>query len=248
MGRAEQLNRAFAELAETLVGAFDLAEALDRVLAWCLDACTAAGAGIVIEDGHGALRDIAYSDERVRRLERLQVSTGEGPCVDCIRLGRPVVAADLEAFSERWPQFTAEATESGFQAVRALPLRFYGRTVGALNLFGHDAAACVDDQQPAAQALADLAMLAIVQHSHADEGAAVHITRALASRSAIEQAKGMLAQDGDLSIEEAQEALRAHADRAGQGITRLAMGLVSGTVSTQDVLGAPRPERGRPRG
>jgi hypothetical protein len=242
VGRSEQLNEAFAELAETLVGAFDLAEALERILGWCVEACGAAGAGIVIEDGHGTLRDIAYSDDRVRRLERLQVQTGEGPCVDCVRLGQPVVAKDLVAAYERWPRFAEAATESGFLAVRALPLRFYGRSVGALNLFSHDGSECAEDRLPAAQAFADLAMLAIVQHSHADESVAVHITHALGARSAIEQAKGMLAEDGDLTMEEALDVLRAHAAGRGIGISRLAGALVRGETTTQDVLGTRRRE------
>ncbi len=189
-----------------------------------MDACGAAGAGIVIEDGHGNLRDIAYSDDRVRRLERLQVQTAEGPCVECVQLGQPVVVKDLVAVYERWPRFAEAATESGFLAVRALPLRFYGRTVGALNLFSYDGADCAPDRLPTAQAFADLAMVAIVQHSRAHESAAVHITRALAARSAIEQAKGMLVEDGHLTVEEGLEALRIHAARTGVGISRLAGG------------------------
>jgi GAF domain-containing protein len=240
VSRAEQLNKAFAELAETLVGAFDLAETLERVLARCIDACEAAGAGIVIEDRHGTLRDMAYTDERVRRLERLQVQSGEGPCVDCVRLGQPVVATDLVGAYDRWPRFAEAATESGFLAVRSLPLRFYDRTVGALNLFGHDGATCVDERLPVAQAFADLAMVAIMQHSHADEGPAVHITRALAARSCIEQAKGMLAEDGGLTIDEALGVLRAHAAGSEIGISRLADALVRGETTTQDVLGTRR--------
>ncbi|WP_037604243.1 GAF and ANTAR domain-containing protein [Streptacidiphilus rugosus] len=236
MGRPEELNQAFAELAETLVGAFDLAETLERVLGCCVDACGAAGAGIVIEDGHGKLRDIAYSDDRVRRLERLQVQINEGPCVDCVRLGHPVVAVDLIGARDRWPRFAEAAAESGYLAVRAMPLRFYGRTVGALNIFGHDGAECAEERLPTAQAFADLAMVAIIQHSHAEESPALHITQALAARSAIEQAKGMLAEDGGLTVAQALTALRAHAARTGQGITRLARAVVRGDVGTEDVL------------
>jgi hypothetical protein len=240
VGRAEQLNDAFADLAETLVGEFDLAETLDRVLGYCVDACGAAGVGIVIEDGHGVLRDIAYSDERVRRLERLQVQTGEGPCAECVRLGRAVVEPDLVAARVRWPQFAVTATESGFLSVRALPMRYFGRTLGALNLFDADRTRCADGELQTIQAFADLAMLAIVQHTGADDAAAIHVTRALAGRTAIERARGMIAEDGAMTVEQALDQLRAYAARTGQGVTRVAEALVEGEALTADVLHARR--------
>lgn len=242
MSRPEQVAEAFADLAQTLVGDFDLAEALDRVVGHCIRAAGAAGVGLVIQDGNGVLRDIAYSDERVRLLEREQVRNGEGPCVDCVRTGGPVVAEDLHAERDRWPRFVPDATQAGFLCVRALPLRYYDRTLGALNLFDRQPGHCSGASMRAAQAFADLAMLAVVQHSRPSEGAAAHINRALAGRSAIERAKGMLAQDGDLTFAEALEVLRNHAARTGEGPTQLAHALVRGDITTAAVLGTPLTE------
>jgi hypothetical protein len=52
----------------------------------------------------------------------------------------------------------------------------------------------------------------------------------------------MLAEYGDLTIEEALDVLRAHAAGRGIGISRLAGALVRGETTTQDVLGLRRRE------
>jgi hypothetical protein len=238
VGRPEQLNQAFAELAETLVGDFDLAEALDRVVGHCVDACGAAGVGIVVQDGRCVLRDVAYSDDQVRRLERFQVQIDEGPCVECVRAGCRVVEPDLVEARTRWPRFAPAATEAGFLTVRALPLRFAWRTFGALSLFDLDRGNCAEEDLRAAQALADLAVLAVVQHVRTEAGAAAHISRALAGRSAIEQARSLLAHEGGITLPQASDCLRAHAARTGVGLTLLSRALVEGETTTEEILQA----------
>jgi GAF domain-containing protein len=228
---------AFADVAAALLGDFDLAETLDRLLGHCLAACGAAGAGLVLQDGNHVLRDIAYSDDQVRLLERRQVATGEGPCVDCVALGCPVLADDLASAHTRWPRFVPAATEAGFAGVRAVPLRCHGRVVGALTLFGRDPQP--DEAMWPAQAFADLAMLAVLQHARPPEGAVEHIARAIHDRSAIERAKGMLAQDAATTPDCAFRLLRTHAARSGHGLTALACALVNGRVTTADVIATP---------
>jgi GAF domain-containing protein len=231
---------AFAGLAQTLVGDFDLAETLDRIIGHCVTACGAAGVGLVVRDQDGVLRDIAYSDERVRRLERRQVAAGQGPCFECVHTGHPVVIDDLTTTAERWPDFTPAALDAGYTGVRALPLRHHQQTLGALNLFDQEPGRCTDTDLLAAQAFADLALLAVLQHAQ-PETAATHITRALAARSAIERAKGMLAHDANTTMDHAVSLLCAHAARTGRGTTALARALVTGEVTTAEVLATPTP-------
>ncbi|MFD8594366.1 GAF and ANTAR domain-containing protein [Kitasatospora sp. NPDC059646] len=240
MNRPEPVMEAFAELARTLVGDFDLAETLDRVIDHCVAACGAASVGLVVQDASGTLRDIAYSDDRVRRLERRQIAAGEGPCFDCVQTGRPVLVDDLGATRDRWPDFTPAALEAGYTGVRALPLRHRRQTLGALNLFDQEPGRCTDTDLLAAQAFADLALLAVLQHAQ-PESPAAHITRALAARSAIERAKGMIANDAGSTVEHALVLLRGHAERTGRGTTAVARALLSGEVTTAEVLAAPAP-------
>ncbi|MFG2819688.1 GAF and ANTAR domain-containing protein [Kitasatospora sp. NPDC048365] len=242
MGRRAELNEAFASLTESLVGDFDLAELLDRIAGYCVTLCSAGGAGIVVVDRTGALRDVAYSSEAVRALERRQVEAGEGPCVDCVRLGRPVIEPDLSAADVRWPLFAPAGRQAGFNSVRALPLQVRDTTVGALNLFDVGSAGTGSEDLRAAQVFADLAVLAVLHHRQLDlEAAGENISHALADRSLIERAKGMLAEAGGIEMDEAFDRLAAHARRNVQGPTETAAALVSGAIAPAAVLGPPRP-------
>ncbi|MGW4895967.1 GAF and ANTAR domain-containing protein [Kitasatospora sp. NPDC004240] len=239
MSREARANEAFAGLTGALVGPdYDPVDYLHRLTEACVALGEVSGAGIVVADPRGRLRDVAYSSERVRALESLQVSLEEGPCLDCYRTGEPVVEPDLDGARERWPRFAPTALDLGFHSVRAVPLRLRGRTVGALNLFhvlpgrevGRDGA---DFAQP----LADLAVLALLQ-SHHDRDRAVteDIGSALADRTAVERAKGMLAEAGGIDMDAAFQLLRAHARDSGTGAADTARSLVGGLLSARDVL------------
>ncbi|MFG2825392.1 ANTAR domain-containing protein [Kitasatospora sp. NPDC048365] len=67
----------------------------------------------------------------------------------------------------------------------------------------------------------------------------MHITRALATRSALERAKGMIAHDANTTVDHALTLLRAHAERTGSGLTTLARALVTGETTTAEVLAPP---------
>jgi transcriptional regulator with GAF, ATPase, and Fis domain len=239
--RPEPVVEAFADLAGALVGDFDLTETLDRIIGHCVRVCGAAGVGLVIQDSNHVLRDIAYSDDQVRHLERHQVTIDEGPCVDCVATGETVIAHDLATTHTRWPRFAPAALEAGFTSVRALPIRHHHRTLGALNLFDRATGSSTETVLRAAQAFADLAMVAVLQHAQPGDGVAAHISRALRDRSVIERAKGMLAHDADTSPDHAFALLRAHAHRIGQGTTVLAHALVEGQTTTAQVLTSPAP-------
>ncbi|GAA4883713.1 GAF and ANTAR domain-containing protein [Kitasatospora terrestris] len=246
MGRQAELNEAFASLTESLVGDFDLAELLDRIAGCCVTLCSAGGAGIVVVDRAGTLRDVAYSSEAVRALERRQMEVGEGPCIDCVRLGRPVIETDLSAADARWPLFAPAGRLAGFNSARALPLRLCDTTVGALSLFDVGAAGRGEEDLRAAQVFADLAVLAVLHHRQLDvESTGETIAHALADRSLIERAKGMLAEAGGIGTDEAFERLAVHARRYVQGPTETAAALVSGALAPDAVLGpAPRTRPG----
>ena len=233
-----RLNEAFASLTDSLVTEFDVAELLTRVAEYCVSLCSAGGAGIVVLDTNGALRDVAYSSDAVRRLETFQTHVGEGPCVDCVRSGRRVVSSDLAADTARWPVFAPEAVRAGFASVRALPLRLGTSTVGALNLFDLTVGDASDEDLRRAQTLADIAVIALLQQGVA--GAPWHakqsVSRTLQARSVIERAKGVLAEHGSLDMDEAYSRLRRYAATSGDSLTDIAERLVDGQLAVRRIL------------
>lgn len=239
MTREARVNEVFAGLTETLIGpGYDTVEFLHRLTEVCTALGGVAGAGLVVADRQGDLRDVAYSGERVRRLEALQIAEGEGPCLDCHRTGRQVSVPDLTRARDRWPRFTAEALELGFRSVRAVPLRLDGRAVGALNLFDtRTGAGAGPDGTDVAQPLADLAVIALLQRRYGrEQTAAEEISAALADRTTVERAKGVLAEAGGLDMDTAFEVLRVHARRTGTSVAAAARALTEGRVDPGAVL------------
>ncbi|MFC8358613.1 GAF and ANTAR domain-containing protein [Streptomyces griseorubiginosus] len=77
------------------------------------------------------------SDEVASLLAETQFTLGEGPCVQALRLGHPVFATDLTRglYTRRWPFFTAQAVQTGAEAVFSLPLAHPGGALGTLDLY-----------------------------------------------------------------------------------------------------------------
>lgn len=68
---------------------------LGGLLRSCCRATGLDGAGVSIVDGDGAREPLYASDEAASVIERLQLTLGEGPCVDASATGTPVLVADL---------------------------------------------------------------------------------------------------------------------------------------------------------
>ena len=136
-----------------------------------------------------------------------------------------------------WPQFGAESLLAGYPSVCAVPLRLKDLILGCLNLFMSEPVGLSDAEVALAQALADVASIAIVQ-DQATRQAAIregHLQHALISRIAIEQAKGMIAERGNLDMDEAFARLRSFARNNNRGLTDVAEALVAGTVNVDSI-------------
>src|SRR5450755_2404368 len=164
MPREALLARTFVELADTLVDDFDVVELLTLLADRCVDVLDVAAAGLMLAAPDGELRVMASSSEAMRVLELFELQAQEGPCLDCHRTGQPVLNQDLATVNGRWPRFAAEALAAGFRSVHAFPLRLRGTVIGALNLFQLAAGAMREADVDAAQALADVATIAILSH------------------------------------------------------------------------------------
>lgn len=228
-------------LADTLVAEFDVVELLGVVADSCVEILEVGAAGVMVAGPGGDLRAMASSSETMRMLELFEVQSQEGPCLDCYRTGLPVVNADLRLANGRWPLFAAEAIAAGFVSVQALPMRLRGTVIGALNLFHNEAGEMTRADIEAAQALADVATIAILQQRAVGEIQVVNdqLSNALNSRVVIEQAKGMIAERAQVNIEEAFWVLRNHSRNHNLRLSEVARDVVSGVLSATE-LDSPR--------
>lgn len=226
----ERLTTTFVELADSLVDEYDVIELLHLLTERCVELLGVDAAGLVLGDQRGTLQVAASSSEQVRLLELFELQNDEGPCLDCFVEGRPIGADRLSTGSERWPRFAAEARSAGFETVHALPLRLRGQTIGALNLFWAQPADVRADDLQVAQALADVATIAILQErlTRNRELLAGQLQSALDSRIVIEQAKGVLAERSGLDMGEAFALLRRTARSSNRRLAEIAADIIAG--------------------
>jgi GAF domain-containing protein len=239
MTREAVLARTLVELADTLVDDFDVVDLLIRLADRCVEVLDVRAAGIMLAAPDGQLRVIASSSDAMRLLELFEIQAQEGPCLDSHRTGQPVVNQDLAAADGRWPRFAAEALAAGFQSVHALPMRLRGSVIGALNLFRVGPGEMGRTDLEVAQAFADVATIAILQHRAARDAQVINdqLTHALNSRVVLEQAKGMVAERLDLDMEASFAVLRTHARNHNLRLVDVAEAVIGGTLATSE-LGA----------
>jgi GAF domain-containing protein len=235
------LARTFVELADTLVADFDVVELLVLLTDRCVDMLDVEAAGLMLVAPEGDLRVMASSSETMRVLELFELQSQEGPCLDAFRTGQAVVCRDLATMDDRWPHFAAEALGAGFHAVQALPMRLRGAVIGALNLFHVEPGEMPQADIDAAQAMADVATIAVLQHRASLEAQVLNdqLNHALNSRIVIEQAKGMVAERRGLEMDEAFTALRSYARNHNLRLADVARGVIEGTVTVPKIESAP---------
>ena len=244
MSREALLTRTFVELADTLVADFDVVELLTLLTDGCVDVLDVGAAGLMLAAPEGDLRVIASSSEAMRMLELFELQSQEGPCLDCYRTGQPVVNQDLATVNGRWPRFAAEALAAGFHSVHALPMRLRGTVIGALNLFHIEPGEMRQADVVAAQAMADVATIGVLQHRAALEAQVLNeqLNHALNSRIVIEQAKGIIAEREGLNMEQAFSTLRNHARHHNLRLVDVAGDVIDGTLAAS-ALDRPPPAK-----
>jgi GAF domain-containing protein len=217
------LRTAFLILAESLAQS-DIAQALNDLVAACVDHTSATEGGIVLADRDGVLHVVASTSERAAEVEEAQLGTHEGPCLDCVRDGEPVEVPDLDDTLDDWPDFARIAEDRGIRAVHATPMRLRGRTLGSLCLFAPTPGALSDRDAALVQTLADAATLSVLQQDAIDRGQVLsdQLQQALDSRVVIEQAKGALAHRLGVTPDEAFAHLRRQARSTGRRIHDIA--------------------------
>jgi len=226
--REHRLVDAFVALTDTLVADYDVVDLLQTLVDRAVDIFDATAAGILLVSPDGELEVLASTDEGSGFLGLLQLSAGEGPCIECFATGLLVTAADRAEMHRRWPTFAAASEGSGIASVHAIPMRLRETTLGSLNLFRETAGALGDDDALAAQALTDVATISILQHRTLEHAtlAQQQLQRALDSRIVIEQAKGFVAHTHHVGTDAAFTLLRNHARSHQQRLADVALAVI----------------------
>lgn len=227
--REQALADTFVALADTMVDDYDVVDLLDQLVRACVNVLGVSAAGLLLDDQKGNLALIASSGDETRLLELFQLQNNDGPCLDCVRTGSAVTSGNLDDDRGRWPLFVPAAAMAGFRSVAAVPLRLRDQIIGGLNLFMDSPHEVPPEDRRLAQALADVATIGILQQRslHRSHILSEQLQNALTSRIAIEQAKGVLAERGELTMDGAFDVLRRYARDHNLRLTEVANAVVT---------------------
>jgi len=242
----ELLTGTFVDLADTMVADFDIIDFLHLLADRSVQLLEVSAAGVVLADPRGQLRLVAASSEAARLLELFQLQDDEGPCLDAIRTGQPVIEPDMDRARQRWPRFAPAALEAGFAAVHAIPMRLREQVIGGLNLFREQPGAFDPADVRVGQALADTATIGLLHERNlrSSEVLSEQLQAALNSRVVIEQAKGKLAERLGVDMDTAFTILRHYARAQNLLLSDLAQAFIDSGPA--DFLGLTAPALLRP--
>ena len=210
MAREDRLVEALVTLADTLVDHYDIIDFLQTLAERCVDLVDVSAAGIMLADSQRELRHAACSSEQMRLVELFELQSKKARVSTRSVRKHRCSARRSTTPQQRWPKFAANARESGFAAFSAVPMRLRTEVIGALNLFSSDAHALGADDIQVVQAMADIATIGILQERSIRDAHALssQLELALESRVVIEQAKGIVAEQSRVDVDEAFERIR----------------------------------------
>jgi GAF domain-containing protein len=188
-----ELTTGLSQLASLLLSVESVGEALQHL---------ARMAVVVVPDGpscsitvkrHGRFTTIVHAGPAHPSLTDLQYESSEGPSLDAIRTGSPVVVQDLTA-EQRWGEFPQRAAAGGVYGVCVFPLEASGEVIGALGLYAHKPDVFPEPVlQIAGQFVEPAAvLLAGVLHRVTQAELISRLRAALSARGIIDQAIGII--------------------------------------------------------
>jgi GAF domain-containing protein len=205
------------------------------LLADCLELLGADTAGVLVHVGEQGLELLAATSHKALELELYQVQVHSGPCVESIETGESIEAVGASQLVGRWPDFGQTMAAAGLQTVHASPMRWHERVLGGLNLFWTASRTLSRDERELAQAFADIATLALMQTPSTDDPTAIaqRLRTALQGRVVIERAKGVLAHNEHLEMDEAFARLVQRSDETARPLTQVAQDILDDIVSSR---------------
>jgi transcriptional regulator with GAF, ATPase, and Fis domain len=235
--REDELIDALVSMADTLVDHYDIIDFLHALAERCVNLVGVSAAGIMLADPRGELRHAACSNEQMRLVELFELQVEEGPCFDAYRNNASVQCSSPEEAARRWPKFARPASESGFSAFSAVPMRLRADVIGALNLFSIEPEALADREIKVVQAMADIATIGILQERSIRDAHAFssQLELALESRVVIEQAKGIVAEHLQVDVDESFQRIRTYARSRNRLLSETARQIVERSLSCEEL-------------
>jgi hypothetical protein len=217
--------------------------ALTHAVTACAQLLSATGAGFAMTRDGGGLEPLLGSGPEAVDLDELQFTLGEGPSLDAVTMGSPVLEADLATprAGRRWPAFAAAGSERGARGAFAFPVGVGAARVGVLSVYREQAGPLDADQVTNGLIFADALLVLALDHRHGMSADPDEVIEAAftARRAEVHQAAGRIAAQQAISVTEALARLRAHAYATGQPLHRIADEVMAGRLRLESDRGSP---------
>lgn len=181
-------------------------------------------AGITLVRAGRPPRTVAATDDLPLRVDTLQYSQGEGPCLEAAEGNDLVVSEDLAA-EARWPGFAHEcARRLGVNSMLSVRLSLAPDNRAALNFYAKDVNAFDDLDAGTSSLLAPYAALAVEQELHQSDVS--QLQQALSTSRQIGVAVGILMTRYGVTAERAFDLLRGSSMHLNRKLRDLALDVV----------------------
>lgn len=182
-----ELAQRMAELARAAASPRSVAEVLSDVTKTARELIPGVDtAGVLLVGRNGKYESLAGTTELPHKLDDLQMTFNEGPCVQAA-LDDLIVRTEDFRSEERWPKYSPAVVELGVLSGLSVKLYTADRTAGALNLFSFKPHAFDAEDETIATVLASHAAAAILASRQGEQ-----LQSALTTRDRIGQAKGII--------------------------------------------------------
>ncbi len=224
----DDLALRLSELARTLQDEDSVDKTLQAIVDSAVDTVPGAQyAALSVVERRREIHTRAGTAELVFRVDQVQYDTGEGPCLDAVYEQQTVSLPDMTA-EKRWPDFTRCTAELGVLSMLSFQLYVQQDNLGALNLYSAEKHAFDGDSEHIGLLFAAHAAVAM---SGAQEQE--HLTKAMAARDLIGQAKGILMERHKLTADQAFSVLTRASQQTNTKLVDVARALTDTGELTQ---------------
>ncbi len=129
-------------------------DGLDRISEFCQVGLMRTGVDAMTVTFANAFADLELllaTDPLAEQVAQLEFTLGQGPGIDALASGMPVIADDLrtDVSAHRWPLFASEAVEVGARAAMAYPMMFSRHALGTVGFYSRRPARLSSQRAPA---------------------------------------------------------------------------------------------------
>jgi GAF domain-containing protein len=183
----QELAERMAEMARAAAAPRTVDEVLSDVTATAKELIPGVDtAGVLLVGKNGKYESLAGTTDLPHKLDDLQMTFEEGPCLQAA-IDDLIVRTEDFRTEERWPRYSPAVVKLGVLSGLSVKLYTADRTAGALNLFAFQPNAFDVEDETIATVLAAHAAAAILASRQSEQ-----LQSALTTRDRIGQAKGIV--------------------------------------------------------